>query len=102
MQMLDLLAAIGSHVGQGPIATVLDTYLIGHVHYELKEGLALAPASTVEIVQGDDVLSRDHQYVLGSLRVEIAESNEESVFENDGAGDLPTGDPTKCAVVHGG
>ena len=72
------------------------------LHYELQERVALASGRPCEIVERDDVLARHHQDVLGSLGVDVAKGDEISVFENDVARDLPAGDPTEYAVVHGG
>jgi len=100
MQVLDLLTAIEAHVGQGPIAAVLDAHPFGDPHDELQERIAQGSFPACKLVQRDHVLPRHHQDVLGCYGVDVAERHEIGVFQNDIAGDLPAGDPTEYAVVH--
>jgi hypothetical protein len=95
VQMLNLLATVGSHIGKGPIATLLDADFIGDLDHELKQRVAHAPLPVQKLVKRDDVLSWHYQHVLWGLRVEIAKSDESGVFKNDVAGDFPFGDPTE-------
>lgn len=102
MQMLDLLAAIRPHVGKHPIATLPNAQPVGDAHHESQQRAAQSVRTTLEIVERDDVLAWHHQDMLRRLGVEVTEGYEISIFENDGARDLPPRDPTEYAVVHGG
>ena len=44
----------------------------------------------------------DDEDVLRSLRVDVSKGDESVVFQHYLGGDLPAGDPTEYAVVHGG
>lgn len=100
MEVGHFLTSVGAHVCERPIAALVDTQERGHTGDELQQGLALARLPLVDVVEGDDVLPRYHQYVLGSFGIDIAECDEEVVFENDIAGYDAACYPTKNTVVH--
>ncbi len=100
--MLDFLATVRAHVGESPVAALSDAQLRSHLDDELQKQVTGVSRPALQIVERGDVLARDHQDVLCGLGVDITESDEAGVFEHDITGDVPPGDPTENAVVHGG
>ena len=100
--MLHFLAPIRTDIGEDPIAAVFDAQTLGDEDDELQERVTFATLPAIEIVERDDVLSRNHQHVLRGLGVHVSKSHETRVLQDDIAGNNSAGDATEYAVIHGG
>lgn len=72
MEMLYFLAAIGSHVHHCTVARLIDAEQPPHAGDEAKEGLSFAVIPLIDVGERRDVLARDHQNMLRSLRIDVA------------------------------
>lgn len=96
MQMLDRLAAIGTHVRNYTVATLSQSFRRSHFGCQTEH-----PAKLARVVcssQGVDMPERNNQYVRRSLRVEVTKCHGLMVLCHDLGGDPSLSDPAKDAV----
>ena len=89
MHVLDFLPGVGAYVCKQPVATIGDPRLPGDPNDEAEEVVPLAVLPQVEVVQRRQMCPRNDEDMLGSLRLDVAKSDESLVFQQGYPGRNP-------------
>jgi hypothetical protein len=100
VQVLDFLPSVRANIHQRPVTGLADPQMAGHAHDELEKCVTLTVLPSIHIVERDDMLPGYDEYMLGGLRIDIAESDESIVLKDPVAWYVPACDPTEKAVIH--
>lgn len=101
MEVADRLTPVAADIGDDPVAALSDPLGCGKPLGHVQESRPQDIVRWSQIRRRSDVLTRDDQEVRRSLRVDVAEGDNQVVLVDEAGWDVPAGDGAEETVGHG-